>query len=216
METKSFTVKAPAEGHTFEGYASTWTRQPDSYGDVVKKGSFADSIAEWAESGKSIPVLWSHEYYDPKSFVAKVIEIEEDDHGLRVKGEFFDDPESQKVHTLIKERVVSEMSFAFDVEDSATIKEGDLEVRELRKLKLFEVSIVMFGANPDTSIESVKTLADGFTSEEVAALKEVAAQSVASRGDEVADKPGAGEVEQRAEKVSTRFAALRGEEEGSK
>lgn len=216
METKSFTVKAPTEGHTFEGYASTWTRTPDSYGDVVKKGSFADSIAEWEKSGKSIPVLWSHEYYDPKSFVAKVIEIEEDDHGLRVKGEFFDDPESQKVHTLIKERVVSEMSFAFDVEDSATVKEGDVEVRELRKLKLYECSIVMFGANPDTSIESVKTLVDRFTREEVAALKEIAAQSVASRGDEVAGKTVDVEAEQRTKEITERFAALRGEGRGSK
>lgn len=212
METKNFTVKAPAEGHTFEGYASTWTRQPDSYGDVVAKGAFADTIKALRESGKSIPVLWSHEYYDPKSFVAKVVEIEEDDHGLRVKGEFFDDPESQKVHTLIKERVVSEMSFAFDIEDSGTVEESGVEVRELRKLKLFEVSIVMFGANSDTSIETVKAVADRFTSEEIAALKEVAAQNVASRGDEVAGKPNDGEAQQRAKEITERFTALRGEE----
>ena len=29
-----------------EGYASTWIRKPDSYGDVVKEGAFAKSLEE--------------------------------------------------------------------------------------------------------------------------------------------------------------------------
>ena len=189
--TKAFKV-APDESarRSFTGYASTWTRIPDSYGDVVAKGAFTDSLKEWDESGKAIPVLWLHDMYEPASYIAKVIDITEDDHGLKVVGEFFDDdPTALKVHRLLKERLVNEMSFAFDIEDSEVIDEGGVKVRELRKVRLHECSVVPLGANSDTSIDVVKAVADRFTSEEVAALKEIAAQSLAPEEGEVGNKP---------------------------
>ena len=229
---KSFKV-SPAESGPlmFEGYASTWTRTPDSYGDVVVKGAFAESLQSWAESGKTMPVLWLHDQYDPGSYVAKVVDIVEDDHGLKVTGEFFDDdPTALKVHRLLKERMVNEMSFAFDLDDAATIMEDGREVRELRKLNLFEVSIVPQGANSDTSIDVVKTIGDRFTAEEIAALKEIAAQSLATEEVEVGNKPdeapeagnpetgeavskSLGEVVAR---LSKQIDALAGQEGGSK
>ena len=211
METKKFMVKASedaADERSFEGYASTWTQTPDSYGDIVEKGAFADTLLALKDSGKSLPVLWAHEYYDPDSFVAKVVDIEEDDHGLRVRGVFFDDPESLKVHRLIQEKVVSEMSFAFDIEDSEQVTVDGLQVRKLKKLNLYEVSIVMFGANSDTSIESVKG-EPVFTNAEVAALKELAAVKFAPEEGEVAGKPDSGDA---ALRVKERINALIGAE----
>ena len=188
---KAFKVAPDESGPlSFTGYASTWTRQADAYGDVVAKGAFTESLKAWAESGKTMPVLWLHDQYDPGSYVAKVVDIVEDDHGLKVTGEFFDDdPVSLKVHRLLKERMVNEMSFAFDIDDAATVTEDGKQVRELRKLNLFEVSIVPQGANSDTSIDVVKSVADRFTAEEVAALKELAAQNLATDGVEVGSKP---------------------------
>ena len=43
IKTKTFDIKADANG-AIVGYASTWTREPDSYGDVVAKGAFAECI----------------------------------------------------------------------------------------------------------------------------------------------------------------------------
>jgi HK97 family phage prohead protease len=212
METKMFMVKASEDADTqvksFTGYASTWTTTPDSYGDIVEKGAFADTLLALKDSGKSLPVLWSHEYHNPASFVAKVVDIEEDDHGLWVRGVFFDDPESLKVYRLIKERVVSEMSFAFDVVDSEQVTVDGEHVRKLKKLNLFEVSIVMFGANSDTSIESVKE-GQRFTATEVAALKELVASRSASEEEEVAGKPDSGDA---ALRVKERINALIGAE----
>lgn len=214
METKSFSMKAaPGEGDafTFEGYASTWTRQPDSYGDVVVKGAFADSLKDWETSGRSMPVLWSHEIYNPAAFVAKVVDATEDDHGLRVKGQFFeDDPDSMKVWRLLKEGLVSEMSFAFSVEDSAVIDVDGEKVRELRKMKLHEVSVVVFGANSDTSIESVK-VGERFTAEEIVALKEIAASKSADEESEVARKSKLDEAALRVKEMQEKLDALRGE-----
>ena len=213
METKKFAVKAPegADGvRSFEGYASTWTTTPDSYGDIVEKGAFTETLSSLKASGKVLPVLWAHEYYDPASFVAKVVDIEEDDHGLRVRGEFFDDPESLKVHRLLQERVVSEMSFAFDIEGFEQVKVGDLQVRKLTKLNLYEVSIVMFGANSDTSIESVK-VGERFTAEEIVALKEIAASKSADEESEVARKSKLDEAALRVKEMQEKLDALRGE-----
>lgn len=229
--TKSFKV-APAESgvSSFTGYASTWTRTPDSYGDVVAKGAFTESLEEWKQSGKVIPVLWLHDQYDPASYVAKVVDIIEDDHGLKVTGEFFDDEVSRKVHQLVKERMVNEMSFAFDIADSAMVTEGGREVRELRKVNLYECSIVPQGANSDTSIDTVKGIQDRFTDEEIAALKEIVALRSAaekveadSKPDEAPEvcNPSVGEavsksVGEAVARLCNEIDALDGQKEGSK
>ena len=47
MLIKSVDVQYKDEGTgTIEGYASTWVRKPDSYGDVVRKGAFTDTLAD--------------------------------------------------------------------------------------------------------------------------------------------------------------------------
>lgn len=205
--TKSFKVAPDDSGvSSFTGYASTWTRTPDVYGDVVAKGAFSESLEEWKQSGKVIPVLWLHDQYNPASYVAKVVDIVEDDHGLKVTGEFFDDEVSRKVHRLVKERMVNEMSFAFDIVDSAMIDVDGMRVRELRKVDLYECSIVPQGANSDTSIDAVKAVQDRFTDEEIAALKELAAGNLATPRVEADNKPDeapeAGNPEDSGEAVS--------------
>ena len=37
-------VPEVTDGGSVRGYASTWDREPDSYGDVVAKGAFADTL----------------------------------------------------------------------------------------------------------------------------------------------------------------------------
>ena len=62
-------VKAGPDDGLAEGefivYPSTFTREPDSYGDVVAKGAFVDTLDEWAKSGNSIPLLFGHRFDDP-------------------------------------------------------------------------------------------------------------------------------------------------------
>lgn len=178
-EMKSFAIKSAGDDTLrFEGYASTWTKVPDSYGDIVAKGAFATSLDEWEASGKVIPVLWRHDDSSPSTFVAKVVEISEDDHGLKVVGEFFTDPDAKKVHDLIDAKVVTEMSFAFDTINAATVTVDGVEVRELRELKLFEVSVVLYGANSDTSLSALK--GQVLTPSEIAWIKTEHAKSLAS------------------------------------
>lgn len=181
VEIKSIEDGPKPELKVFTGYASTWTRTPDSYGEVVAKGAFADSLAEWAAKATPIPVLWNHDYWQAESFVGYVLEAIEDDHGLLVKGAIdTSNPRGAHTYRLLKTGVITKMSFGYDVLDSATIDLDGERVRELRKIALHEVSLVPYPANPDTSIEDVKTgpaAHAAFTPAEIAALKKLAAKA---------------------------------------
>lgn len=154
------------EAGQFEAYASTFTRTPDSYGDVVAKGAFLDTIANWAKSGAVLPILYGHDLQDPFNNLggADVSKgaLTEDDRGLKVKATLdLENPTAMQVYRMLKGRRINQMSFAFDVLES-----GDVEVpkadgstqhaRELRKMNLHEISVVPFGANADTEVLAVK------------------------------------------------------------
>ena len=47
-------------GGTVRGYAATFDREPDCYGDVIAPGAFADSLERWGKVGKPIPLLYGH------------------------------------------------------------------------------------------------------------------------------------------------------------
>lgn len=150
-----------AEGQ-FVVYPSTFTREPDSYGDVVAKGAFEETLAQWKESGNTLPGLYGHRLDDPDYFVAGALDMGEDDHGWWVKGEFdLDSPKGPQVYRLVKGRRLNQLSFAFDVLDQAPVElDGGVKANELRKLKVYEFSFVPIGANQDTSVVAVKALAD--------------------------------------------------------
>lgn len=164
-------VKAGPEDGLEEGqflvYPSTFIKEPDSYGDIVAKGAFLDTIAEWKESGNVLPGLYGHRLDDPDYFVAGAIDQGEDDHGWWVKGEFdLDSPKGPQVYRLVKTRLLNQLSFAFDVldEKSVTLEDGR-KANELQRLKVYEFSFVPIGANQDTSVVAVKALADAAAAE---------------------------------------------------
>jgi HK97 family phage prohead protease len=179
MQIKTVTTRikaGPADGleeGQFLVYPSTFTREPDAYGDVVAKGAFADTIAEWKASGNVLPGLYGHRMDDPDYFVASALDMGEDDHGWWVKGQFdLESPKGPQVYRLAKGRRLNQLSFAFDTIESGNIElEDGREAWELRKLKVYEFSFVPVGANQDTSIVAIKALADGLKSGRVLSSK---------------------------------------------
>lgn len=177
MKTKSLPIKVKAAGEAgglaegqIEAYASIFNNR-DSYGDVMRKGSFANTLAQWKESGRTLPLLWGHNMSDPNMNLGGVFDAKEDDHGLRIKAEFdMDNPTSAQVYRLVKGGRVSELSFAFDylkyqdVEPEAENNEFDGKYyRDVLEVKLYEVSIVPIGANPETEILAVKSAVEALT-----------------------------------------------------
>lgn len=166
IKQTTVSVKAGPEDGLAEGeflvYPSTFTTTPDSYGDIVIPGAFAETIAEWKASGNVLPGLYGHRLDDPDYFVASALDMGEDDHGWWVKGVFdLESPKGPQVYRLVKGKRLTQLSFAYDVlEGGSVTDEEDGWHYELRKLKVYEFSFVPIGANQDTSIVAVKALAD--------------------------------------------------------
>lgn len=146
-----------AEGQ-FTAYASVFGNV-DSYGDIVVKGAFANTLAMWEKSGNPIPLLFGHEMSDPDYNIGYVVSASEDNIGLKVTAQLdLENPKAKQVYRLIKGRRVDQMSFAYDVVDGAKSTKDGEDVFELRDLKLYEVSVVTVGANQETEILAVKSL----------------------------------------------------------
>lgn len=157
MEFKEFKVKYKDEGNgSIEGYASTWVREPDSYGDIVKQGAFSRTLKEWEESGRPIPFLWAHSMNDLNAFIGAA-KADEDDYGLHFIAEFDDTPQAQRVRELYKDGRLSKFSFAYDTLDQATVTlEDGRKANELRDLSIYEISAVTVPANDTAEVIAVK------------------------------------------------------------
>ncbi|WP_311202387.1 HK97 family phage prohead protease [Micromonospora chalcea] len=139
----------------------------DSYGDVVMPGAFTDVLDEWKAKGDPIPVIWSHNWYDPFAHIGTVLEAKETDVGLWVKGLVDQDPEARtaaQVYRLLKGRRVTQFSFAYDIADASWAERDGQDVYELRKFgALYEVGPCLVGANQETELLAAKArqLANG-------------------------------------------------------
>ncbi|MGJ3228912.1 HK97 family phage prohead protease [Micromonospora aurantiaca (nom. illeg.)] len=132
----------------------------DSYGDVVMPGAFVDVLDEWKAKGDPIPVIWSHNWYDPFAHIGTVMEAKETDLGLWVKGLVDLDPEARtaaQVYRLLKGRRVTQFSFAYDIADASWAERDGQDVYELRKFgALYEVGPCLVGANQETELIAAK------------------------------------------------------------
>ena len=152
----SFEIKAVSDDGLFSGYASVFDNV-DSYGDIVRKGAFVESIGEWEAKGKMPPILWNHDPSDPIGVYTK---MQEDEKGLYVEGKLLIDdvPRAKQTHALMKAGVIDGLSIGYRVKEY--LYNVDEEVTDLIKLSLRDVSIVTFPANPETRIEAVKSRLD--------------------------------------------------------
>lgn len=157
MNFKEFNVKYKDDGNgSIEGYASTFVREPDSYGDVVKAGAFSRTLKEWEKSGRPIPFLWAHSMNDLSAFIGSA-KANEDSYGLHFVAEFDGTPEAQRVRELYKDGRLSKFSFAYDVLEAGEITlEDGRKAHELRDLTIYEISAVTVPANDTAEVIEVK------------------------------------------------------------
>ena len=152
MELKSIPAEFKAASkREIEGHAAVFGNR-DSYGDVIKAGAFARTLAN--DRGR-VKVLYQHE---PSNAIGKPIEMLEDDRGLRVKAKIADTTLGRDVMALIESGVVDELSIGYD----AVVEEYDSQagVRNLLEIKLWEFSPVTWAANDLAKIISVKHASD--------------------------------------------------------
>ena len=148
--------KSEGDAGTISGYFSTYDRIPDSYGDVIAKGAFTETIQKRKESGHPFPLCWNH---DLNQIVGSIDpeDIIDDDHGPHMDASFFNTPLAQEKREIVKSGVVYQFSFAYDIlEAGPTELEDGTKANELRKLDLFEVSIVPIPANQNAILTDIK------------------------------------------------------------
>jgi hypothetical protein len=131
------------------GYASTFGGTPDSYGDVVAKGAFLDSIAVR-------PTKFLYEHFEP---IGKQLEIREDDDGLFGRWSITNTRAGEDAYKLIKSGVLDSLSIGYFTVEAEFREDG---IRVLRKVDLFEVSCVAIPANQRATITDVKSLGRPF------------------------------------------------------
>lgn len=152
---KNFELKTDESGE-ISGYFSTYDRTPDAYGDVIAPGAFTETIKARKEGGHPFPLCWNHDLdqivgmVDPENII-------DDEKGPLMTASFFDTPLAQEKRALVKSGVVFQFSFAYDVLEAGPVTlEDGVKANELRKLDLFEVSIVPIPANQNAVMTDVK------------------------------------------------------------
>jgi HK97 family phage prohead protease len=157
---RPFDVKEVQEDGVFEGFGSVFGNV-DSYKEIVAPGAFTESLAGWKAAGRLPPVLWQHRSGEP---IGPYLAMEEQPIGLHVRGQLLvnDVQRAKEARALMKAKAVNGLSIGFVTrEDSYDRVTG---IRTLKKVDLWEVSVVTFPANPAAQISSVKSAIDGIQS----------------------------------------------------
>lgn len=146
-------IKSLEEKGQFEGYASTFGGEPDSYGDIIAPGAFSDSLAHHASRGTMPKMFWQH---DPREPVGKWTAAAEDGKGLLVTGQLnMGVQRAREAYELLKAGDIDGLSIGYRIRGHEVDEERGTWT--LTKLDLHEVSIVSIGANENATIAAVKS-----------------------------------------------------------
>jgi HK97 family phage prohead protease len=148
-----FQLKSLSDTGTFSGYGSVFNVE-DSYGDIVAPGAFADSLAAQKTAGRLPAMLWQHRSAEPLGVYTAMAE---DNLGLKVEGQIaLNTVRGAEAHALLKMGALSGLSIGYVTrEDSFDRVTG---ITTLKKVDLWEVSLVTFPANDAARVQGVKTI----------------------------------------------------------
>ena len=153
------------DGLTLEGYAAVFDSPTriDSwegrFDEVIARGAFAKTIKE-----RTPVIQFDHGSHPLVGSIplGSIEKLSEDTHGLHVKARLHDNWLVQPVRDAIASGAVDGMSFRFSVVKDTYDESGDVPLRTVQEVKLYELGPVVFPAYADTSV--------GVRSREVAAL----------------------------------------------
>ena len=154
---KSFEMKANEVGKV-AGFFSTYDKEPDSYGDIIEPGAFTETIEKRKATGHPFPLCFNHDF---SAVIGAVDSIEEKDIGPYAEASFLDTTQAQDVRKMLQSGAIYQFSFAYDVLDRRDPTEEEKEAgiqNVLKKVELFEVSIVTVPANQHAVVTEVKSV----------------------------------------------------------
>ena len=159
----SMAQEGEERSYIVEGYATTF-EQPYvlvhfdgiDYMEVIDRHAFdetdmSDVIMQYDHEGKVIARQKNGS-----------LTINTDDHGLHIRADLSGSTAAKEMYEEIRAGLVSEMSFAFSVEEESYNEENHTR-RILKIRKLYDVSAVSIPANPATAISvSTRSRLDGW------------------------------------------------------
>jgi len=142
------------EKRYIEGHAAVFDSWSEMLGGIfpfkekVRKGAFSQTIEK-----DDIRALFNH---DPNYVLGRnkagTLELKEDETGLYVRIIPPDTQAARDLITSIERGDINQMSFGFMVEEEKWDTVDGVDVRELRRVRLFDVSPVTFPAYPSTDV----------------------------------------------------------------
>ena len=149
VNTVELEVREDTTGMTFTGYASVFNSPSEDLGgfiEYVAPGAFKRSL----QSRNEVKLLWNHDSGEPlASLRGGSLQLIEDERGLKVTATLPQTSRGRDVAELLRTNVISEMSFGFNVIKDSWSRDG--QTRTLESVRLFEVSVVSFGAYKATT-----------------------------------------------------------------
>jgi len=144
-----------------EGLASTY--QVDAMGDEIQPGAFLESLAK----NPRPPLLWAH---DTARVIGVAESLRETPDGLWGRFRLSRTRDAADVRQLCLDKAVDGLSIGFRVGPADMEFRGGL--RRLKKIALYEVSVVALPAAPGARISLVKSLPAGAAPSYLAAFLE--------------------------------------------
>ncbi len=138
-------IDADEKAGIIKGYGSYFGNK-DSDNDVIVKGAYKKTIAE---NGERVKYLYQHDMNQP---IGKMTELYEDDKGLVFVAEIAKTQLGKDVVELMKTGVITENSVGI----MPIQKENKGDYREIKEVKLYEISAVTLAANDQAKILDVK------------------------------------------------------------
>jgi HK97 family phage prohead protease len=167
------------DGRTLEGYAAVFNTPTriDSwegkFDEELSRGAFSKTIDE------RTPVLQFDHGRDVATGSVPIGSIEalrEDDHGLFVRARLHQNDRVEPIRQAIESGAIDGMSFRFRVVREEWDESGDVPMRTIREVELFELGPVVFPAYESTSVGVRSLLADLSTDQRDHLLTELLGQ----------------------------------------
>ncbi len=154
LPLKELRLSTSEEQNFIEGHAAVFDSWSETLGGIfpfkekVIPGAFVESL-----ENDDIRALFNHDAnYVLGRNKSGTLTLKEDEYGLMVRINPPDTQWARDLRTSIERGDINQMSFGFSVEEDEWRFDNGIDVRELRKVKLFDVSPVTFPAYSATDV----------------------------------------------------------------
>lgn len=154
IRTVSFDYKQEGDERIIEGYFIRFNEPTELFPGIFEQ-ILPEAVSPDINS-EDIRALWNHNtQYVLGRTTAGSLSIRVDNSGVWAHIELPDTSYANDVHALVKRGDVNQCSFGFDILDEEMVELEDGNTRfDIKKIKLYEVSVVTFPAYPTTSVSA--------------------------------------------------------------